>query len=258
MVVEYLTEGGISRFSVLFLHAPSARVGPVRSARLVTITLAQRLGAVLIYSGAGTYVEQQLAGSDVTRFIESTAGGALFRVNGRAAPHNLYTDGTRIAELLQRAHAAAITWHPWTRSTNPGSKGTPALSFSVPISLSEDPAWTYDPARRGYMRREPDSGLFIDSNTGQPVVAATVIVEQVAITPAPEVEDVNGARGVEQDVVSGGAAQVFTAGREYAGTWSQPALGLPVVTMTGGARPPIAPGLVWIELVARGSSAFVR
>src|SRR5438132_1211152 len=100
VVVEYLTEGGISRFSVLFLHAPSARVGPVRSARLVTITLAQRLGAVLIYSGAGTYVEQQLAGSDVTRFTESTAGGALFRVNGRAAPHNLYTDGTRIAELL--------------------------------------------------------------------------------------------------------------------------------------------------------------
>jgi len=40
VVVEYLTEGGISRFSVLFLHAPSARVGPVRSARLVTITLA--------------------------------------------------------------------------------------------------------------------------------------------------------------------------------------------------------------------------
>src|SRR5262245_54072494 len=48
IVYEYLTEGGISRFTVLY-WSPSGgfRVEPVRSARLVTIRLVQSYGGVL-------------------------------------------------------------------------------------------------------------------------------------------------------------------------------------------------------------------
>jgi hypothetical protein len=66
---------------------------------------------------------------------------------------------------------------------------------------------------------------------------------------------VSGAHGVEQDVLSGGSAQVFSGGREYEATWSQRSSGPPQFTMSDGSPAPIASGLVWIELVAKGSPA---
>jgi hypothetical protein len=257
VVFEYLTEGGISRFSALFLHPPPGQIGPVRSARLVTIALTQRLDAVLVYSGASVYVQQRIAASGVARFDQDSAGQDLFRVAGRATPHNLYTDGSRIADLLRRADASEVSWQLWRRTETPPAGGTPARAFRVPISFAEQPVWTFDVSSNGYTRREPDTGAFTDADTQKPVVAGTVIVQQVRITQAPEVEDVSGAHGVEQDVESGGQAQVFTGGIEYDGTWSQPSQGPPRFALRNGLAAPIAPGLVWIELVAAGSPATI-
>ena len=88
-----------------------------------------------------------------------------------------------------------------------------------------------------------------------PLVAATVIVQQVEITTTTDVEDVNGSHGVDITVSGSGSAQVFTAGHEYDATWSQPASGAPRFTLPAGTTAPIAPGLVWICLVPTGSPA---
>jgi Protein of unknown function (DUF3048) N-terminal domain/Protein of unknown function (DUF3048) C-terminal domain len=254
VVYEYLTEGGISRFSAIYLHAAAGRIGPIRSARLVSITLTRLYGAVLLYSGASQYVEQQIEQSGLPHFDETSAGGALFRVSARQVPHNLYTDGAHISQLLAQARARAVTWRLWPRSSAlSGARAVPA--FVVPISVAEQPRWTFSAAAGGYTRTEPDTGPFIDADAGKPLVAATVIVQQVTVSVAPEVEDVSGAHGVEQDVLSGGSAQVFSGGREYEATWSQRSSGPPQFTMSDGSPAPIASGLVWIELVAKGSPA---
>src|SRR2546426_1769723 len=57
IMYEYVTEGGISRFSVIYTSPPKGRVGPIRSARLVTISLATIYGAALVYSGGSTYIQ---------------------------------------------------------------------------------------------------------------------------------------------------------------------------------------------------------
>jgi hypothetical protein len=53
LVYEYLTEGGITRFTAIYF-APSGKdvIGPARSARLVTLRLQKAYGGVLFYSGA--------------------------------------------------------------------------------------------------------------------------------------------------------------------------------------------------------------
>jgi Protein of unknown function (DUF3048) N-terminal domain/Protein of unknown function (DUF3048) C-terminal domain len=255
VVYEYVTEGGISRFSAIFLHPPSVQVGPIRSARLVTIRLTQHYGAVLVYSGASTYVEQQIGQADIVYFNETKANGDLFRTGDRVPPHNLYTNGAHLTDLLTHANAPLHTWQLWARTAHAPASGKAVASFQFPISDSETPVWTFNTARGDYTRREPATGAFIDSDTGQPVAAATVIVQQVVITVAPEVEDVSGAHGVELNIDSGGAAQVFTGGREYDATWSQPANGPPSFLLADGKPAPIAPGPVWIELVPRGSTA---
>ena len=76
----------------------------------------------------------------------------------------------------------------------------------------------------------------------------------MVITPTTQVVDVNGQTGVDHDVMGGGKAQVFTAGREFDSNWTQNSSGPPSFTTNGGPAP-IAPGLVWICLVATGSVA---
>src|SRR5215469_4750149 len=58
LVFEYLTEGGISRFTAVYWNPSGAvRIGPVRSARLVTLRMVKAYSGVLFYSGASDRVQ---------------------------------------------------------------------------------------------------------------------------------------------------------------------------------------------------------
>src|SRR5205814_8025479 len=79
IVYEYVTEGGISRFSVIYTSPPKGRVGPIRSARLVTISLAKIYGATLVYSGGSTYIQSQIQSAGIPHADENSANADLFR-----------------------------------------------------------------------------------------------------------------------------------------------------------------------------------
>lgn len=255
VVYEYVTEGGISRFSAVFTTPPKGKVGPIRSARLVTISLAKFYGAVLVFSGGSTYIKGQIQSAGIPNADEISANGDLFRDPAHSPPHNLYTDGARLADLERHVNAPSVTESLWER-TPPGSvTGGQAMSkVTVPVSDDERPTFTYDAAAGGWKRTEPDTGPFLDADTHAPVVVATLIVQQVEIRPTSEVVDVNGQTGVDHEIMGSGKAQVFTAGREFDATWTQGSTGPPTFTV-GDHHPPIAPGLVWICLVAIGKTA---
>lgn len=251
VVYEYETEGGISRFSAIYTTSPKGKVGPIRSARLVTISLAKIYGAIVIYSGGSTFIKGQIQSANIPSADENSASGDLFRDPGRAAPHNLYSDGSHMSELASRVNAQPVSWSLWNR-TSPSSVGggQPVAKVTVPVSESEAPTFTYDSSAGGWKRVEPDTGAFMDADTHSPLIVSTLIVQQVDIRPTSEVVDVNGQTGVDHNVMGSGKAQVFTAGREFDTTWSQESSGPPAF---GSA--PIAPGLVWICLVATGKTA---
>ena len=255
IVYEYVTEGGISRFSAIYTTPPAGRVGPIRSARLVTISLARIYGAVLVFSGGSTYIKDEIQASGIHSADENSANGDLFRDPSRVAPHNLYSDGSHLSDLASHANAAPVNWSLWAR-TEPKSVsgGRPVSSVTVPVSDTEKPVFSYDASAGGWRRTEPDTGQFIDADTGKSLVVSTLIVQQVVISPSDKVVDVNGQTGVDHDITGTGKAQVFTAGREFDATWTQGASGPPSFD-TGGHAPPIAPGLVWICLVATGANA---
>jgi Protein of unknown function (DUF3048) N-terminal domain/Protein of unknown function (DUF3048) C-terminal domain len=254
IVYEYVAEGGISRFSAIYKTPPSAQVGPVRSARLATLSLLQLYTGLLVYSGAGEYIQGVLDSSGMAHYDETTANGDLFRVASRAAPHNLYTDGTHLTDLLRRAALPPMAYQ-YAGPVGAKPNGRSVASFTVTVSPSEQPTWTWDRTRNGFTRSEPDTGPFVDAVNGQPVAATTVVVQQVQITEAPQVVDVNGVHGVAHMLMGGGVAQVFTGGREYDAMWAQPPVGPPTLTGIDGTPTPFTPGSVWIELVATGSPA---
>src|SRR5207245_335771 len=91
VLFEYLTEGGITRFSVLFHRVPGV-VGPVRSARFVSVYLYHRFDALLMASGGSAWTYQKIfADPGLPALINDFDHGQhFFRWDGRLAPHNLY------------------------------------------------------------------------------------------------------------------------------------------------------------------------
>jgi Protein of unknown function (DUF3048) N-terminal domain/Protein of unknown function (DUF3048) C-terminal domain len=262
VLYEYSAEGGISRFSALYLQPPPGQVGPVRSARDATVALCQLYDAVLLYSGASTYIQGRLRQAGVRAYDEDGAGSDLYRVGTRYPPHNLYTDGGRIADLLGRVGDPVAPYHMWTRLA-PGAPlppGTPVRLVTVPVSAFEQPIYTWVPTAGGFVRTEPQTGPgpLLDADTGHPLVVSTVVVMQVPVRPDPNVVDVNGVRGLDHTLTGSGPAQVFVGGQEYPATWAQGPSGPPSLTLPGGAPAPIAPGEVAVELVPTGVPAITR
>ena len=258
IVYEYVAEGGIGRFSLLFFGTPPSgqEVGPVRSARTVTLALASQYQGFVAYSGASTYILGLLRAASFPSYNEDSARGNLYRVSTRAPPHNLYTDGRHLAALAALAAQPAVAYQLWPRTADP-TGGTPVTGLTVPISFSERPTFTWRPDLGGFTRTE-GTGQVLDPGTGRPLVIPTVIVQQVAVTSDPRVVDVNGVTGVDQQIGGTGTAQVFTGGREFDATWMQPQAGPPQLTLADGTPAPVAPGEVWISLVPTGQPATVR
>ena len=255
LVYEYVAEGGVGRFSVFFFTAPPAaqEVGPVRSARTVTLQLASLFHGFVAYSGASAYIGGLLRRAAFPSYDEDSARGNLFRIATRAPPHNLYTDGQHIAALARTAKAVPVTYQLWARNSAPIG-GVTVTSFTVPVSPSERPLFTWQPELKGFARAE-DTGVMLDPANGAPLILPTVIVQQVAVTTDRRVVDVDGHLGVDDVIAGSGTAQVFTAGREYQATWTQPPSGPPQFALSDGSPAPIAPGEVWISLVALGQPA---
>src|SRR3989440_4547387 len=111
IVYEYLAEGGITRMTAIYFSpSGSQRIEPVRSARPVTIRLWHSFHGVLFFSGANTKVLQVIQAQQIPALTEGSDGGAYFaRDSSRRAPHNLYTDGSRLAPGLSN-HAPRVTY----------------------------------------------------------------------------------------------------------------------------------------------------
>jgi hypothetical protein len=106
--------------------------------------------------------------------------------------------------------------------------------------------WRYDAASRRYLRSQ--GGVVVsDRVTRQQLVAATVIVQFVDVTPAPPPAPVDG---VVVDVVGEGEAWFFRDGQRYRGRWEKPAADARTTWRGPDGQPfPLQRGTVWVELV---------
>src|SRR5260370_28426627 len=128
IVYEYLAEGGITRMTAIYFKASgSQRIEPVRSARSVTIRLWHAYHGVLFFSGANIKVLQAIAAQNIPALTEGSDGGVYFsRDPSRRAPHNLYTDGNRLAQGVGKSPPRISYVVP--------SAGEPAASPAPPVA----------------------------------------------------------------------------------------------------------------------------
>jgi hypothetical protein len=273
VVYEYQTEGGISRFTGIWFTKPASAdmVGPVRSARLISLRLLQIYGGVLIYSGASTYVLEQAANASGKHYDDPEP--PLFRTSAAppaakyGSPHNLYTDGSHLATFDQSINLSTVSYQLWARTAiaQLPSGGTAVSSFEVPISTEETPIFTYEPSTGEYQRSEPatpeypGTGVLNDANTSAPWDTPNIVILQAqTIEVAADNENPSGGytEGLDFGIgpTASGSGQLAVGGQLYSINWTQGATGPPQLTLADGQPAPIAPGQVLFEVVNTGAT----
>lgn len=252
IVFEYLTEGGITRFTAIYFNpSGSGKIEPVRSARLVTLRLVHSFAGVLFYSGASNHVYSLIQSQHLPSYDESSAGGKYFqRDSSREAPHNLETTGD-----LLRQGVAALNLHRdyslWPTGAAPAG-GRPVKSISFDQTEAHHVSLSF--AGGSYTYRG-DQGAEADADQGgAPVKIANAILLQVAHHGAGYTEDVLGAEGIDFDLQGTGPATLYRGGQRYDIHWDLSNPDQPLRLIGAGGKPAVlAAGLTWVFLVDPGT-----
>jgi hypothetical protein len=249
-VYEYLTEGGITRFTAIYLRpSGSTRIEPVRSARLITLRLQKAYGGVLFYSGASNQVARAIRESGLPALTEDTDGGRYFaRDPARRAPHNLFTTEDQLRQGLEK-YGGRVTYELQPRGT-PSGKGDPVTNVRFQQTPSHQVAYTYAPNDRAYLYSS-ELGPEVDvAQGGQPVKVVAVVLVRVSHHGVGYPEDVTGAEGIDFDLQGSGPADLYAGGLHYAVKWDASEASRPLRLRDADAKIVALPqGLVWIHFV---------
>ncbi len=240
IIFEYLAEGGITRLTAIFEHAPNL-VGPMRSARFISLKLGRHYRGLLFQSGESQATRARAASDPTPQFFDTI--GYQYRTNARYAPDNLMINGDRIAAAENLFGISSYTILK-ARPDLTGVTGTPTSGITVSEHYS---TYAYDPSSGTYQKTE-EGHHYIDASLKQPLRIEMLIVlhthEQLL-----DVGDGHGAHIHDFDLDTSGAIGVFYKGQAYSGTWrSADSHGPLVFTLANGQPLTLPPGLVWIDV----------
>jgi hypothetical protein len=247
VVLEELTEGGVTRFiTVLHGQLPEV-VGPVRSARPVDLQVVSGFGHPgFAFSGARPEVLAALGSAAAVPLTEGAPG--FFRDDGRYAshpfaPHDLFVEVAPAITAAEERGAVALGDIGWRFADAPPDGGSPAVTLEVPMSRAYVTGWTYD-ADAGRYRREQNGEAARVTGSGR-IGAANVVVLAV--------RHYVGASGYpETDVLGSGEALVLRDGLRYPARWEKAMATSPLRVLDEGGEPfPFARGPTWILLPDR-------
>lgn len=254
IVYEYLTEGGITRFTAIYLKpSGTEKIGPVRSARLVALRLVKSYQGVLFYSGASDHVLGVITGTNVPALDENSDGGKyMVRDRSRQAPHNLYTSGDQLKAGLDKMNVKVTYQLPANKE--PTGQGDPVQGISFDQTFAHPVNYAYSAADKTYTY-STDTGLETDkANGNQPLKITNVMLLQVAHHAAGYTEDVRGEQGIDFDLQGTGPVDVYTRGMHFTATWDLSTPDRPLRLVGADGKDFALPtGLTWINLVDPGT-----
>ena len=268
VVMEHYSEGGITRFTALFLTNTPEKVGSVRSCRLIDIELVVIYGAGEVCSGTSGGVRQVLkaskswegSGGVVTKTVwmisdlgtfecRQQAGCKLpmFRTPDRLPPHNLYANAQNaLKELQARGKDKPTMFNSWTFSTTAPADARTTHAISIPYT-SGTVTWAYS-ATAGQWLRAINGYPHTEKLTGEQLSVDNVIVVYANHVNTLIIEDVGGSHSIQVQLWGDGPATIFRDGEMIQGRWQRTgnAMGLAFVDSNGNAIP-LKPGHTWIE-----------
>lgn len=240
VIFQSLAESDITRLTVLFHRVPGI-VGPVRSARFVTVYLAQHLDGTVMASGGSPSTLDRLVAAHVPTYVNDYDGGRhFFRWGGRAAPHNVYTTQSMMLDAIANSPLPNAKTDVARSRTWSGTEPAPAINVEAHRTSFNFNGSTYDIVTEGAPLTDVEFGAV------QPVSVAVLHVKQWEV---PGIVDVAGTPVKDYDLRAGGAAEFYAKGTVIHGSWAT-AGDLAPITFQDAAGQPVGmpPGLLWVSL----------
>ena len=270
-VWEHYAEGGVIRFTAIFLSQSPEKVGNVRSARLIDAILGDAYEAMLVASGSSTGTMNRLRENpDLFQRVIAEARGysecpLLCREESAdVTTDKLYTSPAALWELATqlglngRQNLEGFAFDPQPPAGGVGAT-TIHLDFQINNTVAE---YRYDPATQTYARwidtaSLPELAPHVDALNGQPLTTPNVVVLYVRHASTNIHEEEGGQRYFSYEIflAGSGPAKLFRDGQMYDVTWTRgdASGGLPRILDAAGSAAPFHPGTIWFDLVSLDS-----
>jgi len=250
MVVEGQTEGGITRFMVVYQEKGASKIGPVRSARSHFVKLAKGLNALYAHVGGSKFALEDIKIYGVDDLNQFAYSSAFRRVKGVSAPHNVFTSTT----LLRGAKKERDITPPSFSFKSDDPKETRPQGQKVAIDFSFPNyavTWDYDQKTNSYLRF--NGGLaHMDAENDSQLKAKNILI---MITPTRQIP---GTKLLDIVVTGSGRLQVIRDGIVIEGRWSKATVSSPLRLLDNlGQDIPLNRGQVWFELVPNASKVKI-
>jgi hypothetical protein len=219
VVFETIAEGGITRFVALYQEAQPGLIGPVRSVRPYYVEWAAGFDPSMAHVGGSakalTMIRSGNYGVDIDQFFN---GGSYWRATDRYAPHNVYTNFTKLNALNITKNHTTSAFTSFIRKDDPTVKTKPvtnASSIDIPVSSGYYTVhYDYDVTSNSYLRSE-GGAPHMDREEGR-IQPKVVIALKVPIVNGFE----DGYR--EQiNTIGSGKAEIFQDGSVQEVSWSK-------------------------------------
>jgi hypothetical protein len=240
-------EGGLTRLMAVY-STQLPTVEAVRSTRANDPELAEQFGHIAyVASGGAPNPLQVLARSSLRKSINDQGGPGFARDPNRPVPYNLTSNLALVARTLNgpTPQDIGLTW-----AISPSLVRKARHATSVQTVVGGTPVrFDYDAHTKRYVR--VIDGAVQHAADGNVISTPNVIVQFCAVTPYPQDVDVVGNPAQFTHTVGKGRAVVFRNGHIIDGRWSRSKVSSGTAfRTTTGQRIPLAPGGVWIVLVA--------
>jgi hypothetical protein len=272
-VWEHYAEGGVTRFTALFLSQAPEKVGNVRSARLIDAILGDAYQAMLVASGSSTGTMNRLRENDdlYRRVIAEATGYADCPLLCREEPASETTDKlfTSPAALWDLAAELGLNGRQdlsgFAFDAEPPSGGVPVTTVHIDFQLNNTVAeYRYDADAHTYARwidtpSLPELAPHVDALNGQPLTTPNIVVLYVTHIPS-NVRETERTRYFSYDILmtGSGPALLFRDGQMYAAMWVRGDEGLPRMVDASGEVVPFRPGVIWFDVLSTDSPTRVE
>jgi len=248
VVYEEMVEGGVTRFMAIYHCTDAAKVGPVRSARVVDPAIMFPITNILAAAGGNAIVRRVLDKAGVVLIHEKNSGAAMSRIprGSLAIEHTLYADTGRLRKLGRKSYDAPPPQDIFSFGEVP-SGAKKARSIAIRFSPAKSLSYTWSGGR--WLRF--DEGQPLVDEHGKRIRVDNVIIEEHVVNYSKSISDVAGNRSIDiADVTGSGRAVLFRDGKVIKGRWIRKTKKSSVRYVTAdGDDMTLKPGTTWIELV---------
>ena len=240
VIFEYLAEGGITRLTAIYQQVPNV-VGPMRSARFISLKIARHYRGLLFQSGESQATRARAAQDPVPQFFDTF--GYQYRTPKRVAPDNLMINGDRVL-AAEKNYFNGLASYTLTKARPTLSGGTAATTVYVPEHYS---TYKYDKVTGTYTKTE-QSHLYKDASLKRRCTSRC----WSSSTRASRCSTWATARRAHPRLRpdSSGSVEIYYKGQESPPRGSPPSREYAAVLRPENGQPiTLPPGLVWIDVV---------